>query len=213
MREAGGTSPRSPAELGVWVDARAWTTGDGPKALFDASVAWLRERRVLLPGVTTLARLVAQVRRGSDRAAVATRCYGPVDEHRSRCPGPGCWTFRAGARTSELDRLRHGPVAGVGTGDGLPRWSGPRRSPAWAWARWTCRWCRRGGWRSCPGTGWRQGDAAEPAPADAAGRPRCWPRSSTWRTTGGGRRAGPAGRADHEQAAGAGRAGERPRRS
>lgn len=38
------------AELCEWVDARAWTTGDGPKALFDAAVGWLRERRVLLPG-------------------------------------------------------------------------------------------------------------------------------------------------------------------
>ncbi|MEU5845664.1 DUF4158 domain-containing protein [Saccharopolyspora shandongensis] len=46
-------------ELGEWIEARAWTTGDGPKALFDAAVAWLRERRVLLPGVTTLVRLVA----------------------------------------------------------------------------------------------------------------------------------------------------------
>lgn len=37
-------------ELVVWLDARAWTTGDGPKALFDAAAGWLREGRVLLPG-------------------------------------------------------------------------------------------------------------------------------------------------------------------
>lgn len=36
------------AELGEWVEAWAWTTGDGPKALFDALVAWLRERRYLV---------------------------------------------------------------------------------------------------------------------------------------------------------------------
>ena len=38
------------AELTQWVDDRAWTTGDGPKAIFDGAVGWLRERRVLLPG-------------------------------------------------------------------------------------------------------------------------------------------------------------------
>jgi hypothetical protein len=49
------------ADLSAWVDARAWTTGEGPKATFDGAVAWLRERRVLLPGVSTLVRLVARV--------------------------------------------------------------------------------------------------------------------------------------------------------
>ncbi|WP_433177373.1 DUF4158 domain-containing protein [Actinoallomurus sp. CA-150999] len=39
-----------------------WTSGDGPKAIFTDGVGWLRERKVLLPGVTTLARLVASVR-------------------------------------------------------------------------------------------------------------------------------------------------------
>lgn len=30
------------AELRVWVDARAWTTGESPKALFDAAVGVVR---------------------------------------------------------------------------------------------------------------------------------------------------------------------------
>jgi hypothetical protein len=64
LRQSGGWREFSAveAELGEWIEARAWTTGDGPKALFDAAVAWLRERRVLLPGVTTLVRLVASRR-------------------------------------------------------------------------------------------------------------------------------------------------------
>jgi hypothetical protein len=44
------------------VDARAWTTGDGPRAIFDDATGWLFDPSVLLPGVTTLARLVARVR-------------------------------------------------------------------------------------------------------------------------------------------------------
>src|ERR1700688_614011 len=50
------------AELRAWVAARSWTSGDGPKAIFGDAAGWLRERDVLLPGVSTLARLVAQVR-------------------------------------------------------------------------------------------------------------------------------------------------------
>jgi len=44
------------------VDAQAWSGRDGPKAIFDGAVRWLRTEKVLLPGVTTLARLVARVR-------------------------------------------------------------------------------------------------------------------------------------------------------
>ncbi len=41
-------------EFAQWVEARSWTSGDGPKAIFNDGVGWLRERKVLLPGVTTL---------------------------------------------------------------------------------------------------------------------------------------------------------------
>jgi len=49
-------------ELAAWVADRSWTSGDGPTVLFDDAVAWLRQRRVLLPGLSTLVRLVARVR-------------------------------------------------------------------------------------------------------------------------------------------------------
>ena len=48
-------------ELARWVNDRAWTTGEGPQTLFEASVAWLRERKVLLPAASTIARLVGRV--------------------------------------------------------------------------------------------------------------------------------------------------------
>ncbi len=50
------------ADLSTWIGDRAWTTGEGPRGLFGGAVGWLRERRVLLPGVSVLTRLVAGVR-------------------------------------------------------------------------------------------------------------------------------------------------------
>lgn len=96
------------AALRVWVDARAWTTGEGPKALFDAAVGWLRERRVLLPGVTTPARLVASVREVANQRLWDT-LYGLLSPGQ-RAVLDSLLTVPPGARVSELDRLRRGPV-------------------------------------------------------------------------------------------------------
>ncbi len=84
------------AELTKWVEDRAWTTGDGPGAISDAAVLWLRERRVLLPGVTTLARLVARV-----RDEVLERSGTPW----RRCPPasrPGSWRCCCRASSSSM---------------------------------------------------------------------------------------------------------------
>jgi hypothetical protein len=68
IQEAGGWRDFAEVrdELSEWLDARAWTTGDGPKSLFDAAAGWLRERRVLLPGASRLARLVGTVREAAN---------------------------------------------------------------------------------------------------------------------------------------------------
>jgi hypothetical protein len=64
IKTAYGLAEFSEAEekFAEWVHSRAWNTGQGPKTLFTDGVRWLRSNAVLLPGVTTLARVVARVR-------------------------------------------------------------------------------------------------------------------------------------------------------
>jgi TnpA family transposase len=102
------------AELRAWVAARSWTSGDGPKAIFGDAVGWLRERDVLLPGVSTLVRLVAQVRDDTTRRlwsvleGLLTVGQRYVLDQLLEVP--------PGSRVSDLERWRKGPP---------PRGSGP----------------------------------------------------------------------------------------
>jgi len=50
------------AEFRRFLAGRAWTQAEGPAALFEQGVGWLRRNRVLLPGITVLTRLVNTVR-------------------------------------------------------------------------------------------------------------------------------------------------------
>lgn len=99
-------------DLREWVDARAWTTSDGPKAIFGDAVRWLRERDVLLPGVTVLARLVAQVREEAYQRLWDT-LHGMLSAEQRRLLD--CLAVvPEGERFSPLERWRRGPAKASG---------------------------------------------------------------------------------------------------
>jgi hypothetical protein len=102
------------AELREFVAARVWALEEGPRALFDRAVLWLIEQRVLLPGITVLARLVAEVRAVEHAridALLASALTAVQLEGFDRL-----LIVPEGARTSELDQLRGGTVSISGRG-------------------------------------------------------------------------------------------------
>ena len=82
-------------ELREFLAARVWSSLEGPRALFDRAVVWLIGSQVLLPGITTLARMVAEVRQEENDRLYATL----YRRHPANCAPrwPGCWRCRRNA--------------------------------------------------------------------------------------------------------------------
>ncbi|GAA0382808.1 Tn3 family transposase [Micromonospora fiedleri] len=97
-----------------WLDDQAWTTGEGPKALFYAAVAWLRQRRVLLPGVSTLAEAVASVRNAAQQRLYAVLAQAVSAQQAVELEA--ILRVPEGRRRSQLDLWRHAERSTTGKG-------------------------------------------------------------------------------------------------
>ena len=75
--------------------------------LYERSVVWLRERKVLLPGVSTLTRLVSVVRAGANERlyAALVDAAGPALIRKLE----GLLRVEDGSRLTPWERLRTGP--------------------------------------------------------------------------------------------------------
>lgn len=101
-------------DLAGWLHARTRLASERPSVLFDLATARLLDSKVLLPGPTVLARLVASVR---DQAA--TRLWNDlaaVSDAGQRDRLVALLEVADGQRTSTLERLRRGPTSVTAAG-------------------------------------------------------------------------------------------------
>ncbi len=101
---------------------RSWISNERPGLLFDLATGWLMQHRIILPGATTLTRLISEVREKATLRLWNKLALIPSAEQRSQLEmllGPtDC------SRLSLLESLKKGPVtiSGPAFNEAIERW-------------------------------------------------------------------------------------------
>lgn len=87
---------------------RAWLNNERPTLMFDFATAWLVRNKVLLPGVTTLSRLISEIRDRASKRLWQKLSKLPSDTQKHKLET--ILGLVEDKRFSKFDRLRQGPV-------------------------------------------------------------------------------------------------------
>ena len=93
--------------LSRWLYTRTWLSNERPSHLFELATEWLILQKVLLPGISTLTRLIAQIRERAARRAWHRLASLPSIEQRRQLDA--LLMVPEGKRRSRFDQLRQGP--------------------------------------------------------------------------------------------------------
>nr|WP_320012760.1 Tn3 family transposase [uncultured Desulfobulbus sp.] len=88
--------------------SRAWISNERPSLMFDFATAWLIQHKVLLPGVTTLTRLIAEIRERATSLLWSRLSTLPSDEQKVELDK--LLEISEGLRNSQFDLFKKGPV-------------------------------------------------------------------------------------------------------
>ncbi|HBD9326081.1 TPA: Tn3 family transposase [Legionella pneumophila] len=95
-------------KLGRWLYALFWTGTDRPGLLFEQTVLWLINNKVLLPGITTVERFIAEIRSRMDTRLWRSLIKNLTDDQTEKLNN--LLLVADKQRQSLLDTLRKGPV-------------------------------------------------------------------------------------------------------
>jgi len=86
----------------------SWISNERPSVMFDFSTAWLIQHKVLLPGVSTLSRLISEIRERANSRFFIRLSNLPNEKQKEQLKA--LLSIPEGMTTSTFDSLRRGPV-------------------------------------------------------------------------------------------------------